>query len=160
MVSVHDSLEDRLRAAKAELAERERQRLPADSALSESQERRLGFVQRFLGKRDFERMESERAALESRLRAFDSEVIALLRHRVAAIEDMVGLAAMALKAEGAEPSCPIGEVFDPSRHESVGEEPAQSGQEPGRVVSVKRLGYSWAGQVLRPAQVVIAAAAG
>lgn len=60
----------------------------------------------------------------------------------------------ALEKEGLERIDPIGEAFDPTRHDAVAHEPAEGGG--GQQVSeVMRLGYSWKGRVLRPAMVKV-----
>lgn len=50
-----------------------------------------------------------------------------------------------------------GTRFDPARHEAVTSLPAPD-VEPGSVIEVLRVGYSWGEMVLRPAQVIVAAA--
>jgi len=50
-----------------------------------------------------------------------------------------------------------GARFDPARHEAVTLLPAPDA-EPGSVIEVLRVGYSWGDVVLRPAQVIVAAA--
>lgn len=51
---------------------------------------------------------------------------------------------------------PIGEPFDPARHEAVSGAPASSAEDDGRVVGVVRSGYLIGDEVLRPAQVAVA----
>jgi molecular chaperone GrpE len=60
-----------------------------------------------------------------------------------------------LKAAGLEVVNPVGDAFDPSKHEAVGTEPAQSPEEDGTVGRVYQLGYTFRGQLLRPARVVV-----
>ena len=49
---------------------------------------------------------------------------------------------------------PVGEAFDPNRHEAVIHEADSDGGDEGlRVVEVLRRGYGWAGRVMRPAMV-------
>ncbi len=58
----------------------------------------------------------------------------------------------ALTPVGLEVIDPVGEAFDPNRHEAVQHEAA--GDDADQVVSeVLRRGYSWSGRVLRPAMV-------
>jgi molecular chaperone GrpE len=47
---------------------------------------------------------------------------------------------------------PLGEPFDPERHEAVLHEPAEDVAGP-RVVEVLRVGYGWRGRTVRPAMV-------
>lgn len=60
-----------------------------------------------------------------------------------------------LRSAGLEPVNPVGEVFDPSRHEAVGTEPARTPEEDGTVGRVYQTGYTFKGQLLRPARVVV-----
>lgn len=60
-----------------------------------------------------------------------------------------------LKAHGIEEIKTVGEEFDPGRHESVGEEPA-NGQEAGVVVREVEGGYIMAGRVIKVAKVIVA----
>ncbi len=60
-----------------------------------------------------------------------------------------------LRAAGLEVVNPVGESFDPSRHEAVGTEPAESPDEDGTVGKVYQVGYTFRGQLLRPARVVV-----
>jgi molecular chaperone GrpE len=53
---------------------------------------------------------------------------------------------------------PIGQPFDPSRHEAVATAPASSASEDGLVVGLVRPGYLIGDDVLRPAQVAVARA--
>jgi molecular chaperone GrpE len=60
-----------------------------------------------------------------------------------------------LRRFGIEPFSPEGEPFDPTCHEAVAQQPAQSAQ-PGTVVEVYQRGYRQGESVLRPARVVVA----
>lgn len=61
----------------------------------------------------------------------------------------------ALAAAGLEVVNPEGQPFDPSRHEAVATEPAASKDEDATVARVYQVGYVFAGQLLRPARVVV-----
>ncbi len=63
----------------------------------------------------------------------------------------------ALAPMGLEILDPIGEPFDPTRHEAVLHEPAGEDDAGGTqvVVEVLRRGYVWSGRVLRPAMVKV-----
>ncbi len=50
---------------------------------------------------------------------------------------------------------PVGEPFDPERHEAINMQPTADA-EPGSVLSVVQKGYSLNGRLLRPAMVVVA----
>lgn len=50
----------------------------------------------------------------------------------------------------------VGERFDPALHEAT-ETRRQPSAGPGTILAVKRKGYTWKEQVIRPAQVVVAA---
>jgi molecular chaperone GrpE len=63
----------------------------------------------------------------------------------------------ALREAGAEPVTTIGRPFDPRVHEAVATVPSD-GQEPGTVVREARRGWRLGDDLLRPAQVVVAAA--
>jgi molecular chaperone GrpE len=61
----------------------------------------------------------------------------------------------ALTGAGLEVVDPIGEPFDPSRHEAVGTEPAVGPEDDHTVARVYQRGYVFGGQLLRPARVVV-----
>lgn len=60
-----------------------------------------------------------------------------------------------LRSAGLETVNPIDEPFDPAKHEAVGTEPAESPEEDGTVGRVYQAGYTFRGQLLRPARVVV-----
>jgi molecular chaperone GrpE len=60
-----------------------------------------------------------------------------------------------LLAAGLEVVNPIGQPFDPARHEAVSTEPAETPEEDGTVGGVYQFGYTFKGQLLRPARVVV-----
>ncbi|MDP9176236.1 MAG: nucleotide exchange factor GrpE [Gemmatimonadota bacterium] len=60
-----------------------------------------------------------------------------------------------LRTAGLEPMNPVGEPFDPARHEAVGTEPAAAPDDDGTVGRVYQIGYTFKGQLLRPARVVV-----
>jgi molecular chaperone GrpE len=60
-----------------------------------------------------------------------------------------------LLAAGLEVMNPVDEPFDPARHEAIGTEPADTPEEDGTVGLVYQLGYTFKGQLLRPARVVV-----
>ncbi|HEY8280725.1 MAG TPA: nucleotide exchange factor GrpE [Bdellovibrionota bacterium] len=62
--------------------------------------------------------------------------------------------AEALRGQGVNPVAAMGQKFDPSLHEAVGEEEAEA--EPGTVVREAQKGYLLHGRLLRPARVVVA----
>lgn len=62
----------------------------------------------------------------------------------------------ALGKVGIEPFNPVGEVFDPHRHEAIAQAP-RPGAETGTIIEVYQLGYRLGEDVLRPAKVVVAA---
>lgn len=61
----------------------------------------------------------------------------------------------ALRAAGLEVLSPKGEKFDPSLHEAVATEPTSSKEEDHTVSQVYQVGYTFKGQLLRPARVVV-----
>ena len=60
-----------------------------------------------------------------------------------------------LAGHGLEVLDPVGRPFDPSHHEAVMTEPAQSAEEDHLVARVFQQGYLFNGQLLRPARVVV-----
>ena len=60
-----------------------------------------------------------------------------------------------LRAAGLEIVDPKGEKFDPALHEAVATEPATKKDEDGTVAQVYQVGYTFKGQMLRPARVVV-----
>jgi molecular chaperone GrpE len=65
--------------------------------------------------------------------------------------DLLGL----LEAQGVKVEDPVGQPFDPMRHQALSYEPAP-GVPDGTVTSVLRKGYSYRDRLLRPALVVVA----
>jgi molecular chaperone GrpE len=61
----------------------------------------------------------------------------------------------ALARAGVESFDPAGEKFDPNLHEAISTQPGANGEEAGTVVETLERGYRLAGQVLRPARVVV-----
>ncbi|MGK2963898.1 MAG: nucleotide exchange factor GrpE [Gemmatimonadaceae bacterium] len=60
-----------------------------------------------------------------------------------------------LRAAGLELLNPVDSPFDPSLHEAVATEPAESAELDGTVSQVYQVGYTFKGQLLRPARVVV-----
>jgi molecular chaperone GrpE len=61
-----------------------------------------------------------------------------------------------LAGHGLEPiNPPIGQAFDPADHEAVSTAPAASAKEDHTIAQVYQVGYRFAGQLLRPARVVV-----
>ncbi len=61
----------------------------------------------------------------------------------------------ALGRIGVEAFAPLGEVFDPNRHEAMAQAPVE-GAESGTVTEVYQAGYRLGESILRPARVVVA----
>jgi molecular chaperone GrpE len=66
------------------------------------------------------------------------------------------LLAKALDRIGLTPINPVGEAFDPTRHEAMLAQPSTA--EPGTVLQVVQIGYELNGRVVRPARVIVAKA--
>jgi molecular chaperone GrpE len=60
-----------------------------------------------------------------------------------------------LRAAGLEILNPQDEKFDPALHEAVATEPAAKRDEDGTIARVYQVGYTFKGQLLRPARVVV-----
>ncbi len=60
-----------------------------------------------------------------------------------------------LAGHGLEVMNPVGEPFDPARHEALTTAPAERAEEDGTVAQVYQVGYVLAGTLLRPARVVV-----
>ena len=60
-----------------------------------------------------------------------------------------------LRAAGLEPVNPVEQPFDPNVHEAVATEPAKSADLDNTVSQVYQVGYTFKGQLLRPARVVV-----
>jgi len=60
-----------------------------------------------------------------------------------------------LRSAGLEQVNPVGERFDPSLHEAVGTDIADTPEEDHTVSRVYQAGYTFKGQLLRPARVVV-----
>jgi len=61
----------------------------------------------------------------------------------------------ALRSAGLQPVNPVDEPFDPSLHEAVGTDIAAAPEQDGIVSRVYQVGYTFKGQLLRPARVVV-----
>ncbi len=61
----------------------------------------------------------------------------------------------ALGRVGIQADSPMGERFDPHRHEALAQQPAD-GAEPGTIIEVYSAGYTYGDEILRPAKVVVA----
>ena len=138
--------------------------------LDEERDRRLrllaefdNFRRRVARERETAGAEGRRAALRPLLAVLD----ALERALAAGSSDRDfydGVAAThrlfveALRQAGAEPIESMGRPFDPTVHEAVATVPAAGGP-PGTVVQEASRGWRLGGELLRPAQVVVAAPA-
>ncbi len=60
-----------------------------------------------------------------------------------------------MRSSGLEVVSPLNETFDPAKHEAVGTEPAESPEQDGTIGRVYQVGYTFRGQLLRPARVVV-----
>ena len=60
-----------------------------------------------------------------------------------------------MRSAGLEVVNPLNEMFDPAKHEAVGTEPADSPEQDGTIGRVYQAGYTFRGQLLRPARVVV-----
>ncbi len=60
-----------------------------------------------------------------------------------------------MRSSGLEVVNPLNETFDPAKHEAVGTEPAESPEQDGTIGRVYQVGYTFRGQLLRPARVVV-----
>jgi molecular chaperone GrpE len=67
------------------------------------------------------------------------------------------LLAKALERLGVTPISPVGEPFDPSRHEAMLAQESATAK-PGTVLQVVQTGYELNGRVIRPARVIVARA--
>jgi molecular chaperone GrpE len=70
-------------------------------------------------------------------------------------EATLQLLAKALDRIGLTPISPVGEVFDPSRHEAMLAQDSPTAK-PGTVLQVVQTGYELNGRVIRPARVIVA----
>ena len=61
-----------------------------------------------------------------------------------------------MRDQGIEAVATVGEPFDPARHEALSAIPAADGQVPDTIVAEIKAGYFFDGQLLTPAQVVVA----
>jgi molecular chaperone GrpE len=82
----------------------------------------------------------------------DSDVRSLKQGQQATLQ----LLAKALDRIGLTPINPVGEAFDPTRHEAMLAQPSTA--EPGTVLQVVQTGYELNGRVVRPARVIVAKA--
>ncbi len=80
---------------------------------------------------------------------------AAVHHGAAEVEPVYASLLGTLEKDGLERISPVGEEFDPNRHEAVMHEPAEDGDEGTVVSDVMRAGYAWNGRVVRPAMVKV-----
>lgn len=108
------------------------------------------------------RLAGQRAALLSTLPVLDAlnralEAGSTDRDFYKGVADTRGVFAAALREAGAEPIETIGRPFDPEVHEAVSTVPMDD-VAPGTIVEEARPGWRLGGELLRPAQVVVASA--
>ena len=60
-----------------------------------------------------------------------------------------------LRVVGLETVNPVNSQFDPALHEAVATQPADTPEQDGTVAQVYQIGYTFKGQLLRPARVVV-----
>jgi molecular chaperone GrpE len=72
-------------------------------------------------------------------------------------EATLQLLARALERVGVAPISPVGEPFDPTRHEAMLAQPSATAK-PNTVLQVVQTGYELNGRVIRPARVIVAKA--
>lgn len=72
-------------------------------------------------------------------------------------EATLQLLAKALERLGLTPINPLGEIFDPTRHEAMMAQPSATAK-PDTVLQVVQTGYELNGRVIRPARVIVAKA--
>ena len=93
-----------------------------------------------------------RDSLEMALSAGDAADAASLRE---GNETTLKLLSSIMQRFGVEELDPVGEPFDPERHEAMTMQPSPD-VEPGSVITVFQKGYALNGRLLRPARVVVA----
>lgn len=64
--------------------------------------------------------------------------------------------AQTLAIHGVKPYDPLGEKFDPNKHEALYSAPAPEGTEPGTIIDVQKVGYIIKDRTLRAPQVGVA----
>ena len=82
---------------------------------------------------------------------------AAIGHGEAGVEPIFAALLQVLEKNGLERIDPVGDVFDPTRHEAVLHEPAGPDDDPAlsTVTEVLRIGYAWKGRVVRAAMVKV-----
>jgi molecular chaperone GrpE len=110
---------------------------------------------------------SQQSLLEGILLAIDQLDLALAAPRAGTSADQLARGVemtrsellRTLAAAGVRPMADLtpGDRFDPALHQAIASLPSEE-RDPGTIIDVFRSGYSWGEIVLRPAQVVVAAA--
>lgn len=111
-------------------------------------------------------MKQQADAVESAAQSLIEELLPVLdacdgavRHGADEVEPIYASLLGTLEKQGLERIDPVGETFDPTRHEAVMHEPADSGDDAGSgepvVVDVMRAGYAWKSRLVRPAMVKV-----
>lgn len=96
-------------------------------------------------------IEHESSALEAAGDAADEHATRLLGALRQLHDDLIA----ALARGGVERFDPLGEPFDPNRHEAMAKRPAADGEESGVCSPVYQAGYAAGDEVIRPARVVV-----
>ena len=104
-------------------------------------------------KRQIEVIEQAAASLAERLLPVLDACDGALAHGAADVEPIYNMLIATLEKSGLSVLRPLGEPFDPHRHEAVIHEEGE-GDGP-HVAEVLRTGYVWNGRVLRPALVKV-----
>lgn len=75
--------------------------------------------------------------------------------QAAAIESIYRQLMQILRQNGLEESNPVGEVFDPRFHESIGHKDVDKEEDDHKILEVMQKGYILHGKIIRPAKVTI-----
>ncbi len=156
-IAVLDGLDIKLRSAQAAFKSKEAALNAGREPSAEKEERKVSFLKRVFAKDELRRRETEREAAETRLRLLEAECLESLRAKKDSIEELRRLLAAELERAGVEPFSSLGAPYQTELHEIVDEVPATESAPPGTVVEDRRRGYLFKGEVLRAAQVVVAA---
>ena len=149
------SVEDLLTLVETLTAERDASNRERDASIEARARLQAEFenYRKRVAKQEAEQVARAADALVTKLLpTFDAFEAALL-HDVEGVEPIWNTMWATLEREGMEKLTPVGEAFDPTRHEAVAHEPGEGG--PPQVSDVLRSGWVWKGRVLRPAMVKV-----
>ena len=153
-VVIEESLEERVKTLKEKLKEAEKR---AKENLDAWQRAQADFMN--LRKRDEEDKQDfvkfAKSDIVSELIPTLDALSSAVSHGIEGVEQIQNLILKTLKQHGLEELNPLGEPFDPAKHEAVAMQPTTDKGQDHKILDVLQKGYILNGKILRPAKVKV-----